>query len=995
MKTKKILFIFLAVFMLLAFSVIAYADSGEYGGQCGDNVTWSFDEETKTLTFSGTGGIWENYFPWKSIENVEAITFEDGITSIPNECFRGMESGYRVNLGNTLETIGDYAFYNNDLWWSVEIPTSVEYIGDYAFFGYTGSVFVYSRNAVIGEYALGCKYISDGIIDKNGAHIFGFEGSSTQGYAEQTGLNNFDILAPGSDADFTFDENTGTLNITGTGLIHAMSPAIGYWMGIQPEKIKHIVIGEGITEIADYTFGECGVQDIVLPSTLEKIGITSFAGCSKLKQIEFPAALQLIESNAFYGCISLEKVKFNGDTRLEYSAFRDCYSLKEVDFGVMTEISSASFNDCTALESLIIPDTVKTIGLYAFAECENLKNVQFGKSVETIGTGAFAFCRGLNDVIIPESVKSIGYNTFLTVSPTNVTVLSENTVIEPNAIGYITPAAEYFEIYYSLLPIRKEYLEALYSGNDELAEKLDKEIERITQTELMPASEQLYYTDSEDYKVLKAENYTVTGYTGSTAEKYAAENGFAFRDVEDFGENGQCGDNVYWTFDSKTGTLTLTGSGDMWEYEQGKNDIEDVIPWYESNRVKKLIIEDGITKIADRAICGLNCLEDVQIGNNVRSLGKGAFSDCAMIENVELPDSLEVIEDGSFSYSNSLKSLVIPESVKSMGSYILCDCFSLKSLVIPGSVKSIGDFTMYSTGIESLVLSEGVQSVGKYSIVGMYKLKELYIPSTIKSIETPFIMAGSPVALRIVNNSDIECLSFELCTSSYDECKYSEMLLLFMYGEDFNGFSSDDEAICAVNEKFGMSYKSAEEFQEDLKNHEYAGIAPYLTIECRKNSPQHEQCKTLGINHILTDSEFDCECGRHNVYTNEIMEPTCTENGYRGGIVCLECEHIFENAEVIPATGHSKTVIPGIAATCTKNGSTDKTVCEKCHAVLKAAETIPAAGHTDSNGDGICDVCNEKIGEGEKEPETIAERIRVFMKGIVNAILALFKKLFG
>lgn len=741
MKTKKLICVIMAVLMLLTgVSFVSSAQEEVTGEQCGDNVYWSYDKNNRKLIFTGTGAIAQGDFPWKNIDDVGSIEFDDGITSIPAECFRGMKNLCHIEFGEKLEYIGDYAFaelesygvygslfpdslkyignyafYKSGSVEHVEIPVSVEVIGDYAFFGSPGNYRVYSRNVTIGKYALGCDegdWQHEVNTNPYFTTIYGFAGSTTQEYAVSTGLGCFSVLSPGENADFTFDETTGTLTVTGTGSIYSMSPVISYWMGINPSKIKHVVIGEGITEICSYTFGGCYfIEDVVFPSTLKTIGLCAFQSCGGLKEVEFPAGLEYIGSAAFNTCFSLEKVKFNGDTKLDFQAFSECPSLKEIDLGAKTEIEPCSFMMLYSLESVKIPSTVKSIGAGAFVLCPKLKDVQLGSSVETVGSAAFALNYGLNGIIVPESVKNIEKYAFLTVSPTDVTVLSKDAVIEDEAIGWVTPQplGEYVGLYEELLKTHKEYFVSLFNNgfepDEEIKAKMDKIEEEMELLEDQIVVDMDFFDDISSmtftFSTEKAENYSLTGYKNSTAQAYAEENGFTFRDIETQG------------------------------------------------------------------------------------------------------------------------------------------------------------------------------------------------------------------------------------------------------------------------------------------------------VECKKESALHEQCKTLGVNHVLTDSEFDCECGKHNVYVNDIIEATCTEKGYKGGVVCLECEKIFEPAQVIDAKGHTEKVNPGYAATCTKNGRTDETVCEECHAVLIAAKSIPAKGHVDENGDGICDVCSDKYADVEPEPENIGQRIILFMKGIVNAILAIFKKLFG
>ncbi|MEE3464445.1 MAG: leucine-rich repeat domain-containing protein, partial [Candidatus Enteromonas sp.] len=66
------------------------------------------------------------------------------------------------------------------------------------------------------------------------------------------------------------------------------------------------------------------------------------------------------------------------------------------------------FDNCISLESISIPDSVKSIGAYGFGGCKKLTSISIPDSVTSIGEGAFNNCSSLSSVIIPGSVASIG-----------------------------------------------------------------------------------------------------------------------------------------------------------------------------------------------------------------------------------------------------------------------------------------------------------------------------------------------------------------------------------------------------------------------------------------------------------------------------------------------------------------------------------------------------------------------------------------------------------
>lgn len=77
-----------------------------------------------------------------------------------------------------------------------------------------------------------------------------------------------------------------------------------------------------------------------------------------------------------------------------------------------TRISSNTFQSIYALKTLVIPDSVTSIGEEAFSYCSGLTSVNIPSAVTYIGRSAFYVCRTLTSVTIPDSVTSIGKQAF-------------------------------------------------------------------------------------------------------------------------------------------------------------------------------------------------------------------------------------------------------------------------------------------------------------------------------------------------------------------------------------------------------------------------------------------------------------------------------------------------------------------------------------------------------------------------------------------------------
>lgn len=93
-------------------------------------------------------------------------------------------------------------------------------------------------------------------------------------------------------------------------------------------------------------------------------------------------------------------------------------------------------------------------------------------------------------------------------------------------------------------------------------------------------------------------------------------------------------------------TLTISGKGAMPDFE-GTGD--PVCPWEnEKQKIKKVIIEKGVTNIGKNAFRGCSELAEVHISKTVKKIGDAAFRDCTALTQIDIPDSVNSV--GSFAF---------------------------------------------------------------------------------------------------------------------------------------------------------------------------------------------------------------------------------------------------------------------------------------------------------------------------------------------------------
>lgn len=118
----------------------------------------------------------------------------------------------------------------------------------------------------------------------------------------------------------------------------------------------------------------------------------------------------------------------------------------KIDGHKVTKIGENAFDGNEEIINVTIPDSVKTIDLYAFYNCTSLETVSIPESVTSIGEGAFANCTALNTINLPSKIKTISYGLFASCSNlTKIEIPSKVTSIDGYAFyaWYISKRCKY------------------------------------------------------------------------------------------------------------------------------------------------------------------------------------------------------------------------------------------------------------------------------------------------------------------------------------------------------------------------------------------------------------------------------------------------------------------------------------------------------------------------------------------------------------------------
>lgn len=183
-------------------------------------------------------------------------------------------------------------------------------------------------------------------------------------------------------------------------------------------------------------FRNCvSLEQIVLPKTVTSIGNNAFQNCTKLTEIYLTSVTSIGES-AFEGCTALNKVFVNtrltnvGPFAFRHTLWLDKQTEEEFIFigkGILlkwngkgssvtvpwgTVTLSATFAGNTRIESVTLPETLRTIGPYAFQGAVNLSSINIPPWLTSIGNYAFDGCKSMTLPELPVTLTSIGASAF-------------------------------------------------------------------------------------------------------------------------------------------------------------------------------------------------------------------------------------------------------------------------------------------------------------------------------------------------------------------------------------------------------------------------------------------------------------------------------------------------------------------------------------------------------------------------------------------------------
>lgn len=172
----------------------------------------------------------------------------------------------------------------------------------------------------------------------------------------------------------------------------------------------------------------------------------------------------------------------------------------------------------------------------------------------------------------------------------------------------------------------------------------------------------------------------------------------------------------------------------------------------------------GVNEIADYAFDGNTNVKSIVMGENVKTIGAGAFLDCTSLEKVVMPDGLETIGRAGFSSCTELKDVVLPTSLKSMGNSVFYNCAAIDKIIIPAEVTSVPDGAFNSCySLSSVTFGDKVETIGEEAFKLCSSLTEISFPVSLKEIGTnAFYFCSGLLSVSLgsrVSHIGTECFS--------------------------------------------------------------------------------------------------------------------------------------------------------------------------------------------------------------------------------------------
>ena len=576
----------------------------------------------------------------------------------------------------------------------------------------------------------------------------------------------------GENITWNYDETTKTLTFTGTGAMldneeynfETVAPYFIY-------PVEKVVVGEGITELgtamiyfgSDLDFeadtGNDTVTSVELPSTLTSIHASAFGGFNKLEKLVIPDSVTTIAEQIIEASPGIKELVLQDSISTIYAqTYLPLEGLERVIIPKnVTEIPMSTFSGCTKLAYIELPSGLTKIGYRSFYGITSLKEINIPESVTEIGDEAFG--RWASDQVINIALteeEAAEKMTFGKSWKGNATV---NYGVKKGIKFNVTSNVE--NLAATIKWQNKDVVSVPYAMEEGADENCYFRVSAYASTNIGYRFKKLVLTiDGKSvtynagdatikYDALVAafgDSFVFSGSSTSVKNKsQISSSAFAIRgtaktDVDvyiEFEELGnKVGDDITWSYDEVTKTLTFTGTGAMWD--------DSLMMAYATYPVEKVVIGEGITHVgryklyflADAETKAHNTtLKEIVFPSTIKTLGNCSICGLDGIEVFAIPEGIETAEKQVFMSCDGIKEITFPSTMNSLGK-IYTGLKNIERAVIPATITEIPIQALGSMEKLTYVeLPEGLTTIGYRAFINDNALEEINIPSTVTKID--------------------------------------------------------------------------------------------------------------------------------------------------------------------------------------------------------------------------------------------------------------------
>ena len=403
------------------------------------------------------------------------------------------------------------------------------------------------------------------------------------------------------------------------------------------------------------------------------------------------------------------------------------YIPEEIDGHEVVAIGNGAFEDRTDLRTVMIPDSVTRIEVWAFYNCNNLSNVTLSNNLNYMGEYAFGNCKKITKIEIPKSLDSSG-GPFKNCDGLKTVTFEKGTTEISSSLFEDCTGLEEIDIPDTVTVIEN----SAFNGCVNLSQ--------ITIPDTVTIIDKFAFYDCEKLVSVNIPDSVTKIYD------------YAFDDCSNL-SNMTLSKNLEYMGERAFGNCTK-----ITKIEIPKSLDSSGGPFENCISLKKVTFEKGTTKISRSLFAGCNGLEEIYIPDTITVIGNNAFSSCTKLEQINFSNKLTKIESYGFYGCTSLKKITLPDSINSIENNIFQNCTSLievhlsnilkeipvssfegckklTTINFPSTLTTIEDSAF--SGCESLpeaILPSGVEKIESNAFENCKSLKKAVVPDTVSSI---------------------------------------------------------------------------------------------------------------------------------------------------------------------------------------------------------------------------------------------------------------------